>query len=103
MRTWLPLTPSTVTVTESPIIRVSPTRRVRTNIYPSPSVPSAPAARPVLPLDCPQNAYSSVQRPPSRAANAHAHAPDDTACGAIHPPPPPPTPPPPPPPPPSHP
>src|SRR5690606_33665562 len=29
MRTWLPLTPSTVTVTASPIIRVSPTRRVR--------------------------------------------------------------------------
>src|SRR5690606_25744600 len=36
MRTWLPLTPSTVTVTESPIIRVSPTRRVRINMWSSP-------------------------------------------------------------------
>src|ERR1700730_12856514 len=33
IRTWLPLTPSTVTLTESPIIRVSRTRRVRINIF----------------------------------------------------------------------
>src|SRR5690606_26710667 len=32
MRTWLPLTPSTVTVTSSPIINVSPTRLVRISI-----------------------------------------------------------------------
>src|SRR5690606_3690101 len=32
MRTWLPFTPNTVTVTSSPTIRVSPTRRVRISI-----------------------------------------------------------------------
>jgi hypothetical protein len=32
----LPLTPSTVTVTWSPIIKVSPTRRVRINILIAP-------------------------------------------------------------------
>src|SRR6185437_6395082 len=32
MRTWLPFTPNTVTVTWSPIIRVSPTRRVKINM-----------------------------------------------------------------------
>src|SRR5688500_498003 len=42
IRTWLPLTPSTVTVTESPIIRVSPTLRVRISMAPSGYVP-APA------------------------------------------------------------
>jgi hypothetical protein len=42
----LPLTPSTVTVIESPIIRVSPTRRVRINIVylPGAGMPS-PAAQ----------------------------------------------------------
>ena len=49
-RTWLPLTPSTVTVTESPIIRVSPTRRVRISIVHS----FAPRAR-----------MSPRQRPPA--------------------------------------
>src|SRR5690606_28671947 len=43
-RTWLPLTPSTVTVTESPIMSVSPTRLVKINMWGTP----APGLRPVL-------------------------------------------------------
>src|SRR5688500_12368828 len=40
MRTWLPLIPRTVTVTLSPIMSASPTRRVRISMLASPSSPA---------------------------------------------------------------
>src|SRR5688572_31510973 len=40
MRTWLPLIPRTVTVTLSPIMSASPTRRVRISMQASPSSPA---------------------------------------------------------------
>src|SRR5690606_1405313 len=68
-RTWLPLTPSTVTVTSSPTTRVSPTRLVKINILlsnpicvfdPAERLSFVPWPHPWLRTECPVEAEHST-------------------------------------------